>query len=109
MPDTLVVPRALRKTALEIVGSERVPENANNTINIQAGQWNIIVDPYLTSSTAWWSVDSVLSRRYLKWYDRIGVEFAGTQDFDTMIWKYRGYARYGYGWSDFRWVYQGNS
>jgi hypothetical protein len=85
----------LRKTALEIVGSERVPENANNTINIQAGQWNIIVDPYLTSSTAWWIVDSVLSRRYLKWYDRIGVEFAGTQDFDTMIWKYRGYARYG--------------
>jgi hypothetical protein len=109
MPDTLVVPRALRKTALEIVGSERVPENANNAINIQAGQWNIIVDPYLTSTTAWFIVDSVMSRRYLKWYDRIGVEFAGTQDFDTMIWKYRGYARYGYGWSDFRWIYQGDS
>jgi hypothetical protein len=109
MPDTLVVPRALRKTALEIVGSDKQPENANNAINVQAGQWNIIVDPYLTSSTAWWIVDSTLSRRFLKWYDRIGVEFAGTQDFDTMIWKYRGYTRYGFGWSDFRFVYQGNS
>lgn len=109
MPDTLVVPRALRKTALEIVGSDKQPENANNAINVQAGNWNIIVDPYLTDTTAWWIVDSVLSRRYLKWYDRIGVEFAGTQDFDTMIWKYRGYTRYGFGWSDFRFIYQGNT
>ncbi len=109
MPDVLVVPRALRKTALEIVGSEKVPENANNAINVQAGNWTVVVDPYLTSSTAWFIVDSTLSRRYLKWYDRVGVEFAGTQDFDTMVWKYRGYTRYGFGWSDFRWVYQGNS
>lgn len=109
MPDVLVVPRALRKTALEIVGSEKVPENANNAINVQAGGWTVVVDPYLTSSTSWWIVDSTLANRYLKWYDRIMPEFAGTQDFDTMVWKYRGYVRYGYGWSDFRWVYQGNS
>lgn len=109
IPDTLVVPRALRKTALEIVGSPLVPEDANNAINVQAGQWNVIVDPYLTSTTAWWIVDSTLSRRYLKWYNRVMPEFAGTNDFDTMVWKYRGYVRYGYGWSDFRWIYQGNS
>ena len=109
MPDTIVVPRALRKNALEIVGSDKRPDDAENAINVQEGIWNIIVDPYLTSSTAWWIVDSTMSRRYLKWYDRVPVEFAGMQDFDTMIWKYRGYMRYGYGWSDFRWVYQGNS
>lgn len=109
MPDTLIVPRALRKKALEIIGSPQRPDDAENAINVQAGKWNLIVEPYLTGTTAWWIVDSTLSRRYLKWYDRIGVEFAGTQDFDTMIWKYRGYTRYGYGWSDFRWLYQGNS
>ncbi len=110
VPDTLIVSRSLRETALKITGSPLVPENANNAINVQAGQWQVIVDPYLTtSSTKWQIVDSVLSRRYLKWYDRIGVEFAGMQDFDTMIWKYRGYTRYGYGWSDFRFIYQGNS
>ncbi len=109
MPDVLVVPRALRQTAREIVGSEHVPENANNAINVQAGNWTIVVDPYLTSPTAWWIVDSTMATRYLKWYDRIMPEFAGVQDFDTMVWKYRGYVRYGYGWSGFRWLYQGDS
>lgn len=109
MPNVLVVPRALRKTALEVTGSELQPENANNAINVQNGNWTVLVDPYLSSSTAWYIVDSTMSKRYLKWYDRVPVEFGGVQDFETMIWKYRGYARYGYGWSDFRWIYQGNS
>jgi hypothetical protein len=109
MPDLLIVPDTLRKTALEIVGSENVPENANNAINVQAGNWQVVVDPYLTSTTAWWIADSTLANRYLKWYDRIMPEFAGMQDFNTMVWQYRGYVRYGYGWSDFRWIYQGNS
>lgn len=109
MPNVLLVPRALRKQALEIVGSEKRPDDAENAINVQAGMWTVIVDPYLTSTTAWWIIDGSLATRYLKWYNRIPLEFAGTQDFDTMIWKYRGYMRYGYGWSDFRWVYQGNS
>lgn len=109
MPDTLVVPRALRKKALEITGSPQVPDSGNNAINVQSGMWNVVVDPYLTSTTAWWIVDSTLSRRFLKWYDRVPVEFAGTEDFETMVWKYRGYARYGYGWSDWRQIYQGNS
>jgi hypothetical protein len=109
LPNVLVVPRALRKQALEIVGSDKQPDNANNAINVQAGLWTVIIDPYLTSDTAWWVADNTLSQRYLKWYDRIGMEFASTQDFDTMIWKHRGYARYGFGWSDYRWLFQGNS
>jgi hypothetical protein len=104
MPDTLIVPRALRKDALEIVGSQLDPASANNAINIQAGVWRVVVDPYLTDANAWFIVDSAMANRYLKWYDRITPEFTGTQDFDTMIWKYRGYMRYGYGWSDFRWI-----
>lgn len=109
MPDTLVVGRSLRKKAIEITASPQIPENANNAINVQQGAWNVVVDPYLTSTTAWYIVDSTMSRRYLKWYDRVPVEFGGTEDFETMIWKYRGYARYGYGWSDFRFILQGNS
>jgi hypothetical protein len=108
MPDTIIVPRALRKTALEIVGSEYQPDSANNAINVQAGIWRVVVDPYLTDSNAWFIVDSTLANRFLKWYDRVTPEFAGTQDFDTMIWKYRGYMRYGYGWSDWRWVLGSN-
>ena len=108
MPNVLIVPRALRKTAYEITVSDKTPENANNASNVHEGM-SVIVDPYLTSSTAWWVADSTMALRYNKWYDRIAMEFAGSQDFDTMMWKYRGYNRYGYGWSDFRWLIQGNS
>lgn len=108
MPDTLVVPRALRKTAIEVTASPQVPENANNAINVQAGNWNVIVDPYLTDTNAWFIVDSGMARRYLKWYDRIMPEFGAEGDFDTFIRKYRGYMRFSLGWSDFRWILGSN-
>lgn len=114
MPDTLVVPRALRKTAIEILASEKVPENANNTANVQnsryafQGGWNLIVDPYLSDTNAWFVVDSTMARRYLKWYDRIMPEFAAEGDFDTLVRKFRMYMRYSYGWSNFRWIIGSN-
>jgi len=104
LPDTIIVPRALRRTALEIAGSELVPENANNAMNVYSGSMNVIVDPYLTDTNAWFVVDATMSARYLKWYNRVLAEFAAMADFDTLIRKYRGYMRYTYGWSDWRWV-----
>ena len=104
IPDILVVPRALRKTGMEIVESEKVPESANNAINVHDGM-RLLVDPYLTDSNNWFVVDSTMAKRYLKWYDRTMPEFANTGDFDTLIRKYRGYMRYSFGWSDFRWIY----
>ena len=107
MPNVLVVPRALRKTALEITQSEHVPENANNAINVHDGM-SVIVDPYLTDTNNWFIVDTAMARRYLKWYDRVDVEFGNEGDFDTMNRKYRGYMRYSFGWSDFRWILGNN-
>ena len=107
MPNLLIVPRALRKTALELTGSELTPENANNAMNVHRGlqtlEW-----PYLTDVNAWFLVDTTMAARYLKWFDRTPVEFAAEQSFDTMLRKYRGYMRYSFGWSDFRWVYGSN-
>lgn len=107
MPDVLVVPRALRKTGLELVGSMQTPDSANNAINVHEGM-GLIVDPYLTDTNAWFVVDSTMARRYLRWFDRIPPEFASAGDFDTLIRKYRGYMRYSYGWSDWRWVIGSN-
>jgi phage major head subunit gpT-like protein len=107
VPDLLVVPTALRRTALELVGSELTPENANNAINVHQGM-QVLVWPELTDTNAWFLVDSTMARRFLKWYDRIPVEFAAEQSFDTMLRKYRGYMRYSFGWSDFRWIYGSN-
>jgi phage major head subunit gpT-like protein len=103
MPDLLIVPRALRKTALEITGSELNPETGNNAINIHSGIRTMVV-PWLTDTNRWFVVDSALARIHLKWWDRIDPTFSAEDSFDTLIRKFRGRMRYAYGWSDFRWV-----
>lgn len=103
MPDLLIVPRALRKTALEITGSELTPESGNNAINVHSGIRTMVI-PWLTDTNRWFVVDSALARQHLKWWDRINTTFAAEDSFDTLIRKYRGRMRYSYGWSDFRWI-----
>jgi phage major head subunit gpT-like protein len=103
MPDLLIVPRALRKTALEIAGSELNPETANNATNVHSGI-RVMVVPWLTDTNRWFVVDSSLARIHLKWWDRIDPSFAAENTFDTLLRKFRGRMRYAYGWSDFRWI-----
>lgn len=107
MPDTLIVPRSLRKTALELVGSALTPESANNAVNVHSGM-KLIVWEFLTDSNAWFVIDSTMAKQYAKWYDRLAPQFAATDEFDTLLRKYRGRMRYSYGWSDFRWVIGSN-
>jgi phage major head subunit gpT-like protein len=105
MPDTLVVPVALKNEALTIAGSNQLPGSPNNDINTMEG-YRVIVSRYLTSSTAWFLVDSALARTMLKWYWRIRPEFAADPSGDfSLVPKYRGYMRYSFGWDDWRWVY----
>lgn len=49
---------------------------------------------YLTDANAWFTIDSGLRRRHLRWYDRIPLEFDREQDFDTLIAKWRAYMRF---------------
>lgn len=105
--DILLVPRALRKTALELTESELTPGSANNAVNVHNGL-QTVVWPFLTDTNAWYVVDEAMMKRYLKWYDRITPEFAAEDSFDTLIRKYRGRMRYSYGYSDFRWIVGSN-
>lgn len=107
-PDILLVPPELEMTAFELVRSQRDPETADNAENLFYRSLQMVVWDYLTDANAWFLIDSVLAKRYLKWYDRISTEFGATGDFDTMQRKYRGYMRYSFGWSDFRWVVGSN-
>lgn len=103
MPDLLIVPRALRKKAMELTGSDLNPETANNATNVHSGLRTMVV-PWLTDTNRWYVVDSALARQHLKWWDRLAPEFAAEDSFDTLLRKYRGRMRYAYGWSDFRWI-----
>lgn len=57
--DTLVIPPALRREAEEIAFSTLTPHSGNNAINIYRNRIKkIVVNPYISSSTAWFLVDS---------------------------------------------------
>ena len=107
MPDMLLVPPELEKTAVEILGAEAKPGTADNDANYVGGLGlRLVVWDYLTDANNWFLIDSGLAMLYLNWFNRAPVEFAmdPRSDFQLEA-RFRGYARYSYGWSDFRWVY----
>lgn len=54
----LIVPSVSELTALSIVGSEKDPDNANNTKNPLYNQYKVIASPYLNSNTNIWIIGS---------------------------------------------------
>lgn len=104
IPDELWIPVELEERAFEINESlGKVDTNANNR-NFQQNRW--IVKPwlYLTNVADWWMADGTQRQENAFWVDRVPSEFAMVEDFDTLVAKWRGYARYGYVWVDWRWV-----
>ena len=106
MPNALIVPPALEDDALEITGSMQDPDSANNTMNPQFGRFQVIPWHYLTDSNAWFMVDTNLMRLAgLEWFNRV-LPAIGLRDGDdrTVRAYWRGYMRYSYGWSDWRFI-----
>ncbi len=108
VPDTLVVHLDNHETAWELIKSEKVVDTADNNPNIHQGRYRLISWPYLQSADAWFLIDSNYSKMFLNWFDRIPIEFAMEEDFDSLVAKFRAYARWGYGWSDWVWIYGNN-
>ena len=106
-PDTILVPPELEQTAWEIVNTQLKPGTADNDGNFARSKINrVLVWDYLTDANDWFMIDSGLARLYLNWFDRVPLEFEmdPTSDF-TLEARFRGYMRYSYGWSDWRWVF----
>lgn len=105
VPDTLLVPVDLEETAWELIESEgKVNTNENNP-NIHYGKYKLIVWDYLEDSNNWFLIDSRYAALFLNWFDRVPLEFAMEEDFDTLVAKFRAYMRYNAGWSDWVWIY----
>jgi hypothetical protein len=109
-PDTIVCGESLADTAYEIVGSDKNPENANNTKNMDYNRYKVLVlkrlDDYDTNN--WFMVDSRQMKKHLLWIDRIAKETKMTVDFDTFMLKWSIYFRCGNGFKDWRWVFGHN-
>jgi len=106
--DTLLVPLELEEEAWIIIKTVAEVGTANNNRNFHQGKYNLIVWDYLTSAKSWFMLDMALMKQFLMWYTRVSLEFNQDKSFDTYIAKYSAYERYGYGWSDWRWIYGHN-
>lgn len=106
--DTLLVPVDLEEVAWELIQSERKVDTADNNPNIHYGKYRLIVWDYLTNPDAWFLMDSRYTKLFLNWFDRVPLEFAMEEEFDTLVAKFRAYMRYECGWSDWIWIYGSN-
>lgn len=63
-PKILLVPEELRHTAIQLVGSERKPETADNNINSVAQDGLMVVSsPHLTDTDAWFLLSDKMDHR----------------------------------------------
>lgn len=102
----LLVPPELEQKAYEITQTPQQVDTANNTLNfLKTQNFKVIVWDYLTDTNNWFLIDDRYAKMFLKWFDRIPVEFNKDKDFDTYIAKWSVYNRYSYGFSSWTWIY----
>ena len=113
--DILLVPPELEQTAMEITKTDVVPYGSFDTSGVgkinfmQQQNYKVVVWDYLTDTNNWFLIDSKYAKLFLKWFDRIPVEFNKDKDFDTYVAKWSVYTRYSYGFSSWTWLYGSNA
>jgi hypothetical protein len=115
-PDAIVCPESLVDTISEALGtsgyasSQLDPDSANHKINTQYGRYEII--PWVrlddNSTKNWFMVNKSMMKKFLIWIDRIKGEPSTQVDFHTFAILQSIYARFGWGWRDWRWLYGQN-
>jgi phage major head subunit gpT-like protein len=103
-PDKLIYPINLYQVAYEIIESEGQPDSANNNKNVHKGGYTGVDWEYISDTNDWWMADSGTMKDMLKFVDRVKAEFGMVEDFDTLIGKWRLYARYSLGYNDWRFI-----
>jgi len=103
-PDKLLVPINLRKTADEIVGTDKGLFSAEGTKNVYEGAFQVVDWGLLSDANDWWLINTARMKKNLLWFWRIKLELARMESFDNIIAKARGYMRYSYLRRDWRWI-----
>ena len=103
-PDTLLIPVDLYEVAYEITKSMGKVDTANNNLNVHKDQYSVSDWEYLTDGNNWFLMDGSMMKdgTGLVWMERVKGEFGFIEDFDTLVGKWRVYARHGNGWIDWR-------
>ena len=104
VPDKIIIPVNLYQTLYEIIESEGQPDTANNNKNVHKGGYTGVDWEYILDANDWWMVDDSMMKDAVKWVDRVKAEFGMIEDFDTLVGKWRLYARYSLGHNDWRFI-----
>jgi hypothetical protein len=105
-PDTLLVPKSLRKPALVVADTDKEPDTAENNVNIWKGSVNVIEGDFLTNSNMWFFIDMNRMKQFLTWFNRrIPVLQQDKENFDTEVSRYKLVGRWSYGFDDPSFVY----
>lgn len=119
-PDTIWIPNdaALKDAVFAAIGADKEPTTSNNAYNHQFGRWNVIIDPYLTQALATMGKTDkpfiLLDSKFLETGDgaifqerkKLDVKSVIDQNNDNNSW--RGRARFGAGFVDWRFASVGN-
>ncbi len=103
MPDTLLIGPTLEKDANILIKSNLRSGTGDNDLNFYSGKFKIVAWDYLTSTTAWFLIDS--KQHELNWFWRVKPEFKQDTAFDTGMALFKSRMRFSNGWSDFRGVW----
>ena len=102
--DELWYPSDLEDVAYEIINSAGKPTDATNAANYHYGKYTGKTSVYMSDTNNYFLADSMLRKESLVWSDRIGMEFAMVEDFDTLVAKWRLYGRWGNAHKGWRWI-----
>jgi len=107
----LVVPSEQYDKAFELTKTPKGMDSGEGNVNPAYGRYELIEYPRLddNSTVDWFMVDVPRMKDSLIWIDRIAPEVKSTPDFETYMLKTAVYARFGYGWIDWRWIFGNNA
>lgn len=103
----IIYPDNLADKVEEVIGSEKNPDNANNTKNTYFNRYTKI--PYMRlddfTTTSWGLVDMDKMKEDLIWISRVKPESNSTVDYMTLATMQSIYARFACGFIDWRWIF----
>lgn len=112
-PDTLVIPNyyGFKNALLTALKTQYTSAMGDNGVNLQYGNWNVVVSPYLNGLTGFTEADNafiMLDSKYNKealgavWFDRVPLTVKSYIDEPTEANVWAGRSRFGVGFNNFR-------
>ncbi len=103
--DELIVGPELEEDSWQIAQSMSRPGNANNDLNMYKGRFTLYVFHRLTSDTAWGMMASKERKKFLRFYNRTGLEVMSDESFSQQTQQIGAYMRFSMGTTDWRWIH----